>query len=331
MEAHFDDEESPLEDGASTCGTVPSTASISLRIRNNKPINSANDIHPPRPDAKIPRLLSPTSRKIVPAVPDPSQPLESDAHQAVAGVSRHFYGEAPGEGGGPPLENHPTTPDVAPRRRQVIATDTAVSALDYPPPLDAPVWNGTQTGVNGDVPLQQLSHNEPSHFHSRKRSRPKSRTHSRSYQYCSLTKPRRLAGSRFESTRFLHSPSRSASRTSTANSYLLTWQTDKAPVKLKDHVELFVTDVLPRQVYLLFLFRLPALYFLRVTRVFEEADLTLAEIKRMVLHVYAEDTYPEAINLYPACQKLITAWELLINKLVKEWETLNVVSVLLLP
>jgi hypothetical protein len=100
--------------------------------------------------------------------------------------------------------------------------------------------------------------------------------------------------------------------------------------RLKDYAKFFVTDTIPRQLYLLFLFRLPALYFLRVARIFEEADLTLEEIGEMAVNaVNAHDDGQEDSNTKH--DRLKKAWELLITRLVREWETFNVVSVLLLP
>lgn len=73
----------------------------------------------------------------------------------------------------------------------------------------------------------------------------------------------------------------------------------------------FLTDTLPRQVYLHFLLRLPYSYFSRVNHIFQEADLVLEEIKEMALQASAADNkafqynmlevgyydYPEVTNL----------------------------------
>lgn len=44
----------------------------------------------------------------------------------------------------------------------------------------------------------------------------------------------------------------------------------------------FITDTLPRMLYLYLLLRLPALYFSRVARIFEDADVSRPEIQRMI-------------------------------------------------
>lgn len=44
----------------------------------------------------------------------------------------------------------------------------------------------------------------------------------------------------------------------------------------------YVTDVAPRQIYLHILLRLPSLYWSRVCRIFEDAEVTKAEMQRMI-------------------------------------------------
>ena len=46
--------------------------------------------------------------------------------------------------------------------------------------------------------------------------------------------------------------------------------------------QFFIVDTLPRQVYLNFLLYLPAMYFSRVARIFEDAEVTKLEIQRMI-------------------------------------------------
>lgn len=104
-------------------------------------------------------------------------------------------------------------------------------------------------------------------------------------------------------------------------------------------------NTLPRHIYLLCLLRLPAFYFSRVDRIFKDADLSISQIKEMALKVTAEQkggfrsnllstgTYyriPDAPSLPPAYKALKGSWEAFIDALIKEWETLNFVSVLLL-
>ena len=51
----------------------------------------------------------------------------------------------------------------------------------------------------------------------------------------------------------------------------------------KAYVAAFVLDTLPRQIYLHMLLRLPSLYFSRVTRIFEEAEMSMPMIKQGIL------------------------------------------------
>lgn len=45
---------------------------------------------------------------------------------------------------------------------------------------------------------------------------------------------------------------------------------------------IFITDILPREIYLNLLLRLPAMYFSRVARIFEDADVSRPDIERMI-------------------------------------------------
>ncbi|KAF9527384.1 hypothetical protein CPB83DRAFT_856456 [Crepidotus variabilis] len=97
----------------------------------------------------------------------------------------------------------------------------------------------------------------------------------------------------------------------------------------------FFGDRLPRQVYLHLLLRLPALYFGRVARIFEDADLTLPEIKKMALETASEgrmdiQDFETHATMPPQYKKLKDTWEAFIDSVMREWKTLNIISVLLL-
>ncbi len=104
-------------------------------------------------------------------------------------------------------------------------------------------------------------------------------------------------------------------------------------------VAAFVGKTLPRQVYLHLLLRLPSLYFSRVARIFEEADLTLPEIKKMALETASQgspDTF-DALSFEagiaavpPQYERLKVTWESFIDSVMREWKTFNIISVLLL-
>ncbi|CCM04950.1 uncharacterized protein FIBRA_07147 [Fibroporia radiculosa] len=128
-----------------------------------------------------------------------------------------------------------------------------------------------------------------------------------------------------------------------------------------DDIRIFLTDTLPRQAYLILLLGLPALYWTRVARVFEDAELSRPDVQRMidahfrepafatahergmseaaslrgravphshgVLLPFPEDWNPPAVS--PALVRFKHSWELFVDSLLREWKTLNLVSALL--
>jgi len=116
------------------------------------------------------------------------------------------------------------------------------------------------------------------------------------------------------------------------------WDTS-ASVHLLMYVAAFVLDTLPRQLYLYFLLRLPYMYFSRVTRIFEEAEMTMPQIKEGILAAALQLKEPvknvaDAWKLEPVesvqYSKLQNTWQSFIDSLMREWKTLNIISVLLL-
>ncbi|EED84443.1 predicted protein [Postia placenta Mad-698-R] len=118
----------------------------------------------------------------------------------------------------------------------------------------------------------------------------------------------------------------------------------------------FLTDTLPRQLYLILLLGLPALYWSRVTRVFEDAELSRPDVQRMidactrdpndrgpegvpgtrdrsvpsrhtVLLPFPEEWNPPMVS--PALVRFKHSWEQFVDSLLREWKTLNLVSALL--
>ncbi|TEB27497.1 hypothetical protein FA13DRAFT_1736345 [Coprinellus micaceus] len=109
-----------------------------------------------------------------------------------------------------------------------------------------------------------------------------------------------------------------------------------------------VLDVVPRQIYLHLLLRFPALYFSRVTRIFQDANLGVGEIKRMALEavdldkdeglhrmlvyqgVFPQEWHGGEGKASASYTNLRNSWQGFIDSLMREWKTLNIVSVLLL-
>ena len=110
-------------------------------------------------------------------------------------------------------------------------------------------------------------------------------------------------------------------------------------VHLMTYIAAFALDTLPRQLYLHFLLRLPYMYFSRVTRIFEEAEMSMPQIKQGILEAAIQLKEPvkdvaDAWKLEPVesaqYSKLQNTWQSFIDSLMREWKTLNIISVLLL-
>lgn len=117
----------------------------------------------------------------------------------------------------------------------------------------------------------------------------------------------------------------------------------QSKVSSSEYPWLILTDLLPRQIYLHLLLRLPSLYSTRVGQILNDADLSLVEMKDMALRALAaddkaiqyiatirKDTEPREI-LPPAYQRTKERWESFVDSLLEEWRTLNIVSALLVP
>ncbi|KAJ7490643.1 hypothetical protein FB451DRAFT_623051 [Mycena latifolia] len=97
---------------------------------------------------------------------------------------------------------------------------------------------------------------------------------------------------------------------------------------------------LAQKLYLNFLLRIPSLYFSRVTRIFEDAQVTLPEIRRMALDEWNSKEKTKKAHMFFAQhdptvlpRSLLTfrsSWEGFIDSLMREWKTFNIISVLLL-
>jgi hypothetical protein len=119
-------------------------------------------------------------------------------------------------------------------------------------------------------------------------------------------------------------------------------------VPIQDDRGLF-SDTLPRQLYLSLLLRLPAVYFSRVARIFEDAEVSRNDMQRIIesnrpsklstasnratnnaaptVLPFPEDWTPPAVS--PALARFKNSWEEFIDSLLREWKTLNLVSALI--
>ena len=105
---------------------------------------------------------------------------------------------------------------------------------------------------------------------------------------------------------------------------------------LMTYILAFLLDTLPRQVYLNLMLRLPQLYFTHVIRIFEDAEMSMPEIKKMALGAnnYLKDpTLSKKLEsgfASPRYDNLSRSWRAFIDSLMREWKTMNIISVLLL-
>jgi hypothetical protein len=86
----------------------------------------------------------------------------------------------------------------------------------------------------------------------------------------------------------------------------------------------FLFDRFPRQLYLSALLYLPTLYYTRVTRILEDAEQMIPAVRKL----YSSDSPQQETASFIASFKV--SWELFVDSIMREWNTLNIVSVLLL-
>ncbi|KAL0954994.1 hypothetical protein HGRIS_003920 [Hohenbuehelia grisea] len=97
----------------------------------------------------------------------------------------------------------------------------------------------------------------------------------------------------------------------------------------------YLFSVIPCQLYLHILLRMPSLYFSRVTRVFEDADLSMPDIKEM-LFTAGDDIYqlnwygPQHRAMSPSVARFKLSWDDFVTSLMSEWQNQNILSALLL-
>jgi hypothetical protein len=103
-------------------------------------------------------------------------------------------------------------------------------------------------------------------------------------------------------------------------------------IPLRVYLLIFLTSILPRQIYLHCLLRLPYMYFSRVDQIFVDAHLSLEEIKEMALQDGIDGRMHgrKSKGMPRSYLRLKKNWESFIDNLMREWKTLNIISGLLL-
>lgn len=129
-----------------------------------------------------------------------------------------------------------------------------------------------------------------------------------------------------------------------------------APSEFLENLKAFFLDTMPRQLYLNMLLHLPALYFSRVARIFEDAEVSKGDMQKVIDSSYRKlddssggrgkggvtHTHRKEYNIAlpttdewvpptvsPALARFKRSWEDFMDSLMREWKTLNLVSGLL--
>jgi hypothetical protein len=101
-----------------------------------------------------------------------------------------------------------------------------------------------------------------------------------------------------------------------------------------------VFDKVPRQLYLNALLHLPALYYSRVSRILDDAESAVSEVRKLytpgpkhtIMREFVEEEKrkEEEERSQREVAHFKSTWELFVDSIMREWKTLNIVSVLLL-
>ncbi|KAL1746967.1 hypothetical protein HDZ31DRAFT_32949, partial [Schizophyllum fasciatum] len=115
----------------------------------------------------------------------------------------------------------------------------------------------------------------------------------------------------------------------------------------------FLTYRLPQFFYQTLLFRMPVFYYGRVSRVLEDAEMSLADVRKLAMTTASEwktkdkkqqeemlDRLDHMTNwnyasqyasqVTPAMRRFRESWESFVDSLIREWKTQNIISALLL-
>ncbi len=96
----------------------------------------------------------------------------------------------------------------------------------------------------------------------------------------------------------------------------------------------FATGTFTGRLYFHLLLRFPYHYYSRVGSIFVDAQLSVREIKEIVLRLGAIEGDPQGAQMGAgvphAYSRLKVRWEQLVETLTEEWKTLNTISLFLL-
>lgn len=292
----------------------PFTASIPLRVWNNRrrdTINSVDEIGPPRTAGPgPPRTSHETGRS--------SQSLN------IIGGNRPSLESTNSQG------RRPTSPSVPiPARRNAIDV-TLPPSSPGPDDIQQALVNQsyTENPYQLPFPAQANGIRKP-----RQSPSAQSLTARRLHKQSSSPSPHRghfrRFGSLFGQVSDLSLPEDGDEKASTLSTQHS--PTEVQEITRREKVVVFFTNVLLQQIYLNCLLRLPYMYYSRVDQIFQDAQLTMEEIKEMALRdSVAEDSQGPYSQMPKAYSRLKKNWERFIDNLMREWKTLNIISGLLL-
>jgi hypothetical protein len=100
-----------------------------------------------------------------------------------------------------------------------------------------------------------------------------------------------------------------------------------------------IFEKFPQQLYMAMLLHLPALYFTRVSRILEDAELTMHKVRQLykpAQHTAVAEPTSDEERAKEKEEELLSVahfrmmWGLFVDSIVREWKTLNIISALLL-
>ncbi|KAJ3569974.1 hypothetical protein NP233_g4707 [Leucocoprinus birnbaumii] len=344
-------ESPPISDAHPYQSVDPFAASISLRIQNNRrrrnTITNVDEIGPPKKIIHPKRPLSQRQSRSSLRSLNPVSHGTSNGAQGSARSSLESRRSAPVGGpyplrltGVPEVQSSSSLPEAIviqtltseakqPQRRNAL--DTTIMALEAPneaahcPPTptvetEPHAVNETESvkGETVSIPWNPIA----------------SVSETRSTTSSSMDHHRHRPGQRTQYATFSEAflPAHLDEKVVRLNIYQSPTIGQDSEIPLKLYLWIFLTGILPRQIYLHCLLRLPYMYFSRVDQIFVDANLSMEEIKEMALRdsVGGLIQRRKSARMPRAYLRLKKNWEHFIDNLMREWKTLNIISGLLL-
>lgn len=310
----------------------PFTASISLRIRNNQRRNTISNVdeigpplpppvqhplshHPSRSTMRSNQAMSPTPARL--SLESGRSAPATTPYSPLAKIPESHRAASPQEVSHPP---------ATPRRRNAL--DTTIMALEEP--TENFEATTSQTAPDWHIPNENSQPEpEPGSLWNPITSVAETRSTASSVHHHHHLPDQRARYATF-SEAFL--PTHLNEKIVRPNIYNSPTVAQDSEIPLRVYLWIFLTGILPRQIYLHCLLRLPYMYFSRVDQIFVDAQLSLEEIKELALQDSVNGLVHrrKSTRMPRAYKRLKHNWEQFIDNLMREWKTLNIISGLLL-